>query len=376
MAADQFASNHLAHLDRLLQFLSQDPDNLNLLADAATVALEAHRFSICDELLARHQAIRPLPPRLVNMQGVSAMSQGRFAEALGHFHTLSESRADAVLSYNTAYASAMCGSYEPAASLDAPCLDAVSGAGTLKLRALHYLGRLDEALQLGQRLAGRPDAPAEFNGAYATLLFDLDDQEGAQRYARQSVETPDGLTVLGLAALEAGDTEQAFTLLRKALARNPREARATLGLGLCLFAEERFAEAATTLDQAAEQLATHLGAWIAAGWARLLLGDVATARTRFHHASTLDRGFAEAHGALAVVSHLEGLHDDARRHAETALRLDPTCLSGALAKSMQHENAGQAGAASAIRNAALHQPLGTGGRTIAQSLKLLGLKRK
>ncbi|KWD78387.1 hypothetical protein WL71_24605 [Burkholderia ubonensis] len=304
------------------------------------------------------------------------MSQGRFNEALSDFNSLGEIGADPVLSYNTAYASAMCGSYEPGASLDAPCLDAVPGAATLKLRALHYVGRLDEAVQLGKSLADRPDTRVEFNGAFATLLFDLGDQENAERYARRAVETPDGLTVLGLTALEAGDAEQAYTLLREALGRNPREARATLGLGLCLFAEERFAEAATTLDHAAKQLATHMGAWIAAGWAWLLAGDAVAARAHFQHAATFDRGFAEAHGALAVVSHLEGLHDDARRHAETALRLDPACLSGALATSMQCENAGQAASASAIRNAALHQPLGVGGRTIAQSLRTLGLKRK
>ncbi|OJA78351.1 hypothetical protein BGV67_00050 [Burkholderia ubonensis] len=376
MAVDQFASSHLAQLDRLLQFLSQDPDNLNLLADAAAVALDAHRFAICDELLVRHDAIRPLPPHLVNIRGLSSMSQGRFDEALRDFNTLREGGADPVLIYNVAYASAMCGSYDPAASLDTSCLDVIPGAATLKMRALHYLGRLDEAQQLGKSLADQPDTQAELKGAYAMLLFDLGDPENAQRYARQSADTADGLTILGLTALEAGDVEQAFKLLQDASERNPREARATLGLGLCLFAEERFADAAVTLDQAAERLATHMGAWIAAGWAWLLAGDRAAARTRFQHAATHDRGFAEAHGALAVVSHLEGLHDDARHHAETALRLDPACLSGALATSLQYEQAGQVASASTIRNAAMHQPLGAGGRTIAQSLRTLGLKRK
>ncbi|WP_155635609.1 tetratricopeptide repeat protein [Burkholderia cepacia] len=373
MSAEQNITTQEMSIDRLLSFLSQDPVNLHLLADAAVAAFNAGQYRLCDDLLARHDAACPLPAPLANLRGLSSMSQGRFEEAATEFNALSAKHSDPSLSYNAAYANAMCGSFESAASLDAECLTVVPSAAALKMRALHHLGYLDDALQLGKDYCDRPGASSELKGAYAVVLFDLGDRENAKRYASSSTDTSDSLTIHGLLALEAGDVAHASKFMEEALARNPRESRAVLGLGLCSLVEQRFDEAAITLDDAAQKLSSHTGSWLVAGWAWLLAGNKDKARERFRYAAAADRGFAEAHGALAVVDHLEGLRDDARRHTEIALRLDPTCLSGALAQSIEYENAAQPDAASAIRNFAMNRKLGPDGRTLAQSIRSIAL---
>ncbi|MGT0194070.1 tetratricopeptide repeat protein [Burkholderia pyrrocinia] len=376
MAADlQAPQSPQAHLGRLLSFLNEDSNNLNLLADAAIAAFEAGQFRICDELLTRHETIQPLTPALVNIRGLSAISEGRFEAALADFRALAGHDANPVLYYNLAYASAMCGSFEPAADMEPACLDAVPGAALLKLRGLHHLGRFDEAIRMGAPLADQAAPPPGFAGAYAALLFDLGDLANARRYAARAPESADSLVIIGLTELEAGNVDRAAELLRRAADSNPLEARATLGRGLCLLAQERYPDAAATLDQAAERLASHAGSWLAAGWAWLFDGNPVAAGERFQHAATLDRGFAEAHGSLAVALRLQGRQADARHHAEVALRLDPASLSAALAKTLELEAANNIESANALKNAALNRPLGSTGRTLAQSLTAFGLKR-
>ncbi|WP_322081131.1 tetratricopeptide repeat protein [Burkholderia sp. BCC1972] len=361
-------------LTRLLSFLDEDPNNLNLLSDAAIAAFEAHQFRLCNDLLIRRETIAPLTPSLVNLRGLSALSEGRFEAALADFRTLVEHDANPVLYYNFAYASAMCGAFKPAADIGPTCLEAVPGAAALKLRALHYLGRFDDAIRMGA-LADLAASPPDFVGAYASLLFDLGDLENARHHAARAPDSSDSLVIAGLTELEAGNIERATALLDRAADSNPLEARATLGRGLCLLAQKQFAEAAATLDRAAERLTSHAGSWLAAGWAWLFAGNPDTAAERFQHAAVLDRGFAEAQGSLAVALQLQGRRDDSRRHAEIALRLDPGSLSGTLAKTLELEATDSTESANALKESMLNRPLGPTGRTLAQSLTAFGLKR-
>lgn len=356
-------------VERLLSFLESDPGNLNLLADAAVAAFDARRFALCDELLDRHAAQAPLPAALVNLRGLAALSQHRFDAALRALEPLLATHDDPSIRYNAAYANAMLGRFDEAAGLlDDATLSGEPRAVPLKLRVLHHLGRLDDAIALGRRHADSRAASPELYGALATALFDAADLDGARRCAERSADTVDGMTVRGLLALDAGSIDDARDLFRHALAFNPDSARATLGIGLVELAERRFAEAADALDHAADALKTHAGAWVAAAWAHLFNGDPGAARIRFERAAELDRGFADAHGGLAVLCVHEGRFDEARRNVAVARRLDASCLSAALADSLLATHAGEIRTAEDIRRAALDRPLGPDGRTLAQAL--------
>lgn len=360
-----------ARVERLLSFLDADPDNLNLLADAANAAFDANDFALCDELLDRHAAHAPLPAALAHQRGLAALSQHRFDAALRAFAPLLATHDDASIRYNAAYATAMLGRFDEALDLlDDATLASVPAAIQLKLRVLHHLGRLDDAIALGRRHIDRADASPELYGALATALFDAASLDEARRCAESAADTVDGLTVRGLLALDGASVDPARELFRRALALNPDSARATLGLGLVELSERRFAAARELLDHAANALNVHAGAWAAAAWGHLFDGAPDAARIRFERAATLDRGFADAHGGLAVVCVHEGHIDEAKRHAEIARRLDASCLSVALADSLLATRAGDERKADEIRQAALDRPLGPDGRTLVQALSM------
>lgn len=362
-----------ARVERLLSFLDADPDNLGLLADAANAAFDANGFALCDELLDRYAARAALPPALVHLRGLAALSQHRFDAALREFAPLLATHDDGTIRYNAAYAAAMLGRFDEALGmLDDATLAGVPHAIPLKLRALHHLGRLDDTIALGRLHIDRPGASPELYGALATALFDAANLDDARRCAEHAADTVDGLTVRGLLALDDASIDDARELFRHALALNPDSARATLGMGLAELSERRFAAACELLDQAADQLKVHAGAWTAAAWSHLFDGAPDAARTRFERAAALDRGFADAHGGLAVVCVREGRIDEAKRHAEIARRLDASCLSAALAESLLATRSGDERKADEILQAVLDRPLGPDGRTLAQALSMRG----
>ncbi|WP_353556359.1 tetratricopeptide repeat protein [Paraburkholderia terrae] len=362
---------------RLLNYLRVDPENLNLLSDAAISAFDTQQFALCDDLLDRHAAITRLTPTLVNLRGLSAMSQHRFEEALDSFASLRDGQDDPAIAYNMAYANAMLGRFERTTALvDDRVIAAIPAAAAVKLKALHHLGHVDEALDLAKRYADQPHADPELQGAYATLLFDQDNKEDAKRYAELAADTADGLTVRALFAISDGAESEALSMLERTLQMRPGSGRAKLGLGLCLLSGERFADAAQALDEAANLLHTHAGSWVSAGWAHLLNGDLATARARFEQSAQIDRGFAEAPGGLAVICFHEKRFDEARRYTDIALRLDRSCLSAALALNMLTVRDGNQDKADSIMNEALNRSLNTDGRTIAQVLARRASRRR
>ena len=127
------------------------------------------------------------------------------------------------------------------------------------------------------------------------------------------------------------------------------------------------------IDRGAELFGTHLGSWIAAGWAHFIAGDHAAARARFERALALDPTFAESHGGLAVIDVAEGKLKQASERTKVALRLDRECYGAALARSLLASSAGNPARAKAILDQALVTPVDASGRTIAQSLARMGL---
>lgn len=365
-AAIDFAALTARH-QRLQQYLQADPDNLGLLADAASAAFEAHHFDDCDALIARYARHAPLPPTLRNLAGLSAMSASRFEQAESAFAGLLAEFDDAHLRYNHAYAVAMQARYAQAlADLDDAVLEQAPEAATLKMLCLYHLGQLDDVIALGERYAAHPQVGAQVSGLLATALFDADEFERAQHYAALAPDSVGGLTVQGLLALHEDDAATARRRFALALEADPGSGRAQLGEGLAFLADHDFASAAPRLDRAATLLRSHAGSWLSAGWAYLMAGQIEQARERFERSLQADRGFAEATGALAVVDAFEGHDEQARHRAEVALRLDPNCLSATYARSLLLARSGRESEGAALYRQMLQRPLGEDGPSIAQ----------
>jgi Tfp pilus assembly protein PilF len=364
-------------VDRLLGFLDADPDNLSLIADAADAALEAGRLDMVSQLLDRHAALAPPPPRLANLAGVAAMRQGRFDAAETLFaEALAAEPGDPALRHNLAWAKAARSDLAGASDLlDETVAAAVPAAAALKVRVLHRLGEVEDALAWGAGFVDRFPGDADLLGALSSAALDAEENELAAAYAERGGEAPDALATLGMLRLDAANPEEAAAFFDRALAVQKDSGRALLGKGLVAMAALEGAEAARHLDRAAGVFGDHVGSWVTAGWAYFLTGDLVRARQRFETALAVDDTFAEAHGGLAVIDVLDKRLDAARRGAQTALRLDRECFSAVLARSLLLEAEGDPKSAERLRRTAMDTPVGPSGQTIAQMSAALAGRR-
>jgi tetratricopeptide (TPR) repeat protein len=375
MMADDFSKRPMAaRLERLLQYLESDPGNLTLLTDAAETAISEGRGDIAHDILDKQAQRSPLPANLRGLLGVAAMQENAFDEAALVFEDLLQSSpGDPSIRFNLAWSWAMSKNFPGAmALLNDETTAALPQAAMLHVQLLHDQGKFEEAAEQAKiHLKQHPDYPGLL-GAVSVLAMDIEDVTLAKECAQRAGDNPDALTTLGTLAL--GDQDpRAFELFTAALKKNPHAPRAWVGKGLAEMASGKNAEAARDILHGAELFKEHVGSWIAAGWAQLLTRDISSSRSSFEKALALDHNFAESHGSLAVISILEGRMDDARKQAETALRLDSKSFSGVLAQSMLLQSKGEDEAARALIERALHTPIDASGTTIAKAIAKHGL---
>jgi Tfp pilus assembly protein PilF len=365
-------------VDRLLGYLDADPENLQLIADTAEAAMEAHRYEAVEALVERHTELQSPPAALFNLAGLAAMRSARFEAAETQFsRALQSAPDDAAVRYNLAWAKAARQDWSGASELlDRAVADAVPAAAVLKVQMLHQLGRIDDALAWGKVFSDVYPGDDLLMGALSAVAMDAEDMALAADYAKRAGDAPEGLATLGMIGLDEAHLEQSTRLFDQALAGNPQCIRAQLGQGLVSLALARHADAAEKLDRVAAFYGDHLGSWIAAGWAYFSAGDLVRARQRFETAMAIDATFAEAQGAIAVLDAVDSQLDSARRRAQAALRLDRQCFSAALAMSLVLDATGQPTAAERLRLAALRTPVGPSGQSISDMMVTLGNRRR
>jgi tetratricopeptide (TPR) repeat protein len=374
-ADEETMTGAAGRLDRLMGHLRQDPGNPVLLLDAADAAVEARQGELARQLLARREQVGPLPAAGEHLKGLVALQLGDFAAAEAIFAGLiAEGHQAPGLSFNLAWAKAMLGDHAGAlARLDDGVMAVAPKAPLLKIRMLHHLGRLEEALAEGADLMARHPHDGELAGALSLAALDGGRADLAAGYAAQAPQQADACSTLGMLALGDQDAARALPLFDRALAQQATHPHAWLGHGLARMAQGDARGAAVELEKAAGLFGVHIGSWIAAGWAHYADRDLVAARRCFDRALAIDETFAESQGAIAVVDLAEGRIDQARRRAEVALRLDRQCFSAALAISLLAEHDDNPGLAQKIRDRAMQVPIGPGGITIAQAL--LGIAR-
>ena len=369
MADDGMSPTESGRLKRLLQYLESDPNNAALLNDAAETALAEGQPKIARDLLERSSRRAPLTGAQQGLAGLAAMRDNDFAAAGQIYEKLLEaSPSDASIRFNLAWSWAMTKNLKGAlALLDQATTAALPQAAMLHVQLLHDQGEFEAAAeQASLHLTQHPDHPGLL-GAVSVLAIDNEDVELARRCAEKAGDNPDALTTLGTLALGEQDP-RALDMFSAALGKNPHAPRAWVGKGLAEMAAGDHAAAARDIRHGAEMFSEHVGSWIAAGWAQLLVRDLAASRASFDRALALDHNFAESHGSLAVLNILEGRHEEAQRQADTALRLDPKSFSAALARALLLQARGNADAARAIVERALNTPVDGRGLTIAAAI--------
>lgn len=362
-----------SRFDRLIEFLEQDPQNANLAADAVEAAIAEERLDQAEALLSDGRVDER---RAAYLSGLVAMRRQDWPGAAAQYQAMFDAGEEApAIRFNLAWSLAMEGRSDQAlAALDETTARALPQAAELEVRLRHELGDFEGAEARARALLELHPEHRGLNAAVATLAIDVEDTELAAQCARKAEDHPEALTTLGTLALEKEDSATARALFEQALERDPNAPRALIGQGLSRLIEADATGAAADLDRGAELFGTHLGSWIAAGWAHFTAGDFATARLRFEHALALDGSFAESHGSLAALDVLAGDLDSAKQRIAVAKRLDRASFSAALAEMLLAAGSGNAEKSRRIFEAALATPLDASGRTLAQAFARMGAR--
>jgi tetratricopeptide (TPR) repeat protein len=349
-------------LGRLESFLRENPSNGTLLIDAFETALACGEWERADFHL-RHglaQDSEPLAWRL--REGDFWLAQQRYEEALGVLEALEKAPHPPagfaeVLLHNLAFVEFRRGQLANCVARLAPALEAPLFGGSadsqadpstatralqgLWLRALHHDGQLDRAMDWARLAEQAQRLDTQAAGVASLIAIDASDFAAAERWSSTSLGSGiladhpvEALVTRASLALAARDAASANRFADAALQRQPRDGRAWSTRGFAALLAGDLAGALGAFRQAVLLMGQHIGTWHGLGWTQILQGDLAGARTSFETALALDRNFAESHGGLAVVLASQSLPQEAAQHAELALRLDKSNLSGRYAQAL------------------------------------------
>lgn len=322
-----------ARFERLSGYLRSDPDNAELLRDAAEAGIAAGALAEADSLAERLGQVLPLAPDGPYLRSVAAMRLGDFKAAAALLDPLLEQHNFANIRFNLAWSLAMLGDKARALSvLDAATVSEIAAAAMLKVQLMHEAGDFDGAVEEARRALELHPDDAGLCAAVGTLALDVEDTELAALCAGKAGNHPEALAVSGMLEMQTGDPSSALQTFSRAIEGRQHNPRAWIGRGLARMLLSDNAGAAADIDEGASQFGDHIGSWIAAGWAHFLGGDIPAAKTRFERALAIDPNFAESHGSLAVIDVAQGDTASARRRMTTALRLDRECFSAAMAQ--------------------------------------------
>ncbi|VVE90706.1 tetratricopeptide repeat protein [Pandoraea bronchicola] len=331
-----------ARLERLLGYLASDPGNDALRADAFDTALGAGDRAQAQALFDGALPEQQLAPMWRFRLGNLALAAHDWARAKTLFDDLRAEFGDNPgLAHNLAYIAFQSGDFARVDALLSPWIDLVDVDDTTRalwLRAAHHASMFRDALArarqwqasnlLGPQAAGVASLMAVDAAAFADVA------PWAQFALQHLPEQHEALVALGSMALGNQQSDQAKQCFTAALRTHPEDGRAWSGMGFALLALLDSEGARSAFARAVKHMPSHIGTWHGKGWAALTTNDVAQARADFEHALSLDRNFADSHGAMAVVNYFERREDEARAAVARAFGLDRGCLTAKFAQAM------------------------------------------
>lgn len=365
-------------LQKLLNYLIEDPANTVLALDAAETAFVAGQPDMALSLIESAQETERAAPEALGRLGFAALASGAYPAASVLFSELYAviGEADPSIRFNLAYVRAKMGRFDDALALLTPDVtNVLAQAAALEIQLLHERGEFETAFETARRHLNLFPNHAGLLAAASTLAIDNEDAAFAKDCARRAGNHPEALSSLGILSLGEADADAALDLFAQSLAINDLAPRSWIGQGLARLARGDAGAAAADIDRGAELFKDHIGSWLAAGWARLISDDPAGAAERFERARQIDPAFAETIGSLAVLDAISGRQDEARRKSIAALRLDRDCFTALFAQTLLQGAAGQDAAARRTFDALTSTPVGAGGLTVQSMMSKMTLGR-
>ena len=278
-----------ARLQRLGRFLSVDPDNATLLRDYANEAWQVREYQACVLAIERLVALgltelgdHLMLARALRQQGQATQALGRLrgAAALWPRHP--------AIGLEAAYCHVAEREFEqaldalpPTSDGEASDLELAARVEGLRVRTLHHLGRLDDAVEAARRFEAAHGPHPHVQAAVLAVLVDQSDLQHAVQIAQSLLPAGGDAQAapyevaepLALQALDEQSAERAMHWVDWALARRTDDGRIWLLKGLALLQSSQRDAAIPALERAADLMPTHAGSHLGLGWACLLQGE-------------------------------------------------------------------------------------------------------
>lgn len=349
---------------RYLTFLESDPNNLQLISEAAELAQSLGRFEEAITLCERGLSLDVHAQRLNSIKALSLLASGNIDEALALFENLNQVEpANPVIRYNLAY----CLALKQAASEALNLLDdAIEHYATLpqmvhlQIRMLYDIEELEQAIDVAKQVLEINQADGKVHELLSSLYVDNNDFASAETHAALALQTNPNLalahTSMGTAALSKQDDLRALQHFEQALELSQKNGRAWLGKAMTFMMQNKLQEAEQSFNTAIEHIPYHLGTYQALAWCYISQGNLQKAEHTVKQALEIDDTFSENHGTLAVLAVMQGQLSLAQTEAQIALRLDKSSFSGNYARALIAQANGNADEANKIIDAILDSP--------------------
>lgn len=334
-----------SRLARLLGFLSQDPQNLMLLRDAADEAIEGGEWQQARDLISRALAVAPQDASSRYRMAVVLSQQGEADSALAFTKGLiDEGELNEVLLYQHAKTLILAGRHGEAE----PLLDGLQDHAAqlpefdyFHIRALHAVGKLDEAIAKASAREDDPIAQAMLSLLYIDAERLDEGQALAQHVLSRDPHNVDALLAAGTGLLAMEKSDAALPAFNDVVRQHPDSGRAWMGIGLARLAAGDLDGAREALGKTVALMPSHLGSWNALAWVQMIQRDHEGASKTLDTALDINRNFGETHGTLAVLKAAQQEWQEAEHHAEVAVRLQPESFAGRFAQTLVLEHRGR-----------------------------------
>ena len=337
-------------IDKLLSYLSVDPDNTNLQLDYLQEALTEKEFekswTVVLKVVASGVTVKD--ERALYLVSTLAMALGNYEEATSWLKQgLDSGFEKSWVVYNLCYSFLQMDNYLDAeqffnqySSEFADDFDFSLLGGRVLLFCEKYKEANESLLAALKVSPGNPEAL----GLLSLVLLDKGELKEAEDVSAKAldhnpVQTEALITSASvhIANLQANDCLNKIDLL---LAEKPNVGRAISIKGQALLLNKDYEGAKAAFEDAVKSMPNHIGTWHAKGWNHLLLNEVDKAALAFKAAYDLDHNFGESHGAMALISYLQGNQSDCEWYLQRAVRLDKNGFTAQYVQSILLQNKG------------------------------------
>lgn len=352
-------------LDRYSKFLEVDPNNVRLITDISNCAYELGRWSDAMQFTSRGLNLDPANRELRAIRALAMLAQGNTKEALAMLQQLVDEGEQApAIRYNLAYCFALNNQYQQALELLPDAEDESQNLPQmvhLKVKVLHFLGDVEQAIELGKRVLGLHPDDAILHGLMSSLYIDDTKFELAKQHAEQAIlgggAIPEAHASIGTLALSEQDDADALRHFELAIQLKSNSGRAWLGKAMAEMLQNNLETAQDSFNTALQYMPNHLGTWQALAWCQIARQDLDGAEATVKKALAIDDTFAESHGTLAVIAVLRGNIDLAQQSIRRALGLDRESFAGLYAQALLLKYQGNNAASRKLIDGMLDSPL-------------------